>query len=437
MNVSCNHSHGVLNFFMFLILSHVILLTSYYFQFSEGRVYLQYGKTLRPARVTYCNGDSKEEKDSVAKEGGRSQGGSGGPQNDMETGSRVKSGVARKSKDTTSGESGSAVRNREGLSQVENKDKLGSNHGDKREYIDRRRHDESSEPMNDDVSSRRQENTYSRRDNSDGKFAQPKRSSNAKERNEKSDGGIGVAGAGSEKSSAQGKNNAGRGSQKTSNKKPSFLVCSPPKEVHNENAVLPSCPRTKNLQNFSSVGELLAPHVVEERQRHSSNTSGEEEQMEFSPRSQNVTQDIPNTTLNKSLTAKESQNLSHLSKASAVCSPRRSTYSENTSSSSVSLSSSVCTSGMEIIPSTVLAKDLELSSSLSLPATTLGSRSVGSSNADVPPQVQWSKDDDMRILSLVQLKGATTTAFQEIARQLPGKTFTEVCLKIFGMSLNW
>ncbi|XP_027230586.2 GON-4-like protein [Penaeus vannamei] len=395
-------------------------------RFSEGRVYLQYGKTLRPARVTYCNGDSKEEKDSVAKEGGRSQGGSGGPQNDMETGSRVKSGVARKSKDTTSGESGSAVRNREGLSQVENKDKLGSNHGDKREYIDRRRHDESSEPMNDDVSSRRQENTYSRRDNSDGKCAQPKRSSNAKERNEKSDGGIGVAGAGSEKSSAQGKNNAGRGSQKTSNKKPSFLVCSPPKEVHNENAVLPSCPRTKNLQNFSSVGELLAPHVVEERQRHSSNTSGEEEQMEFSPRSQNVTQDIPNTTLNKSLTAKESQNLSHLSKASAVCSPRRSTYSENTSSSSVSLSSSVCTSGMEIIPSTVLAKDLELSSSLSLPATTLGSRSVGSSNADVPPQVQWSKDDDMRILSLVQLKGATTTAFQEIARQLPGKTFTEV-----------
>ncbi|XP_063614376.1 GON-4-like protein [Penaeus indicus] len=394
-------------------------------RFSEGRVYLQYGKTLRPARVTYCNGDSKEEKDSEAKEGGRSQGGGGGPQNDVETGSRVKSGVARKSKDTTNSESSSTMRNREGLSQVESKDKSGSNHGDKREYIDRRRHDESADLMSEDVSSRRQEYTYSRKDNSDGKSAQPKRSSNAKERSEKSDGGSGFAGVGFEKSSAQGKSNAGRSSQKTNNKKPSFLVCSPPKEVHNENAVLPSCPRTKNLQNFSSVGELLAPHVVEERQRHNSNTSGEEEPMEFSPRSQNVSQDIPSTPLTKSLIAKESQNLTHLSKASTVCSPRRSTYSENTSSSS--LSSSVCTSGMEITPSTILAKDLELSSSLSLPATTLGSRSVGSSNADIiPPQVQWSKEEDMRILSLVQLKGATTAAFQEIARQIPGKTCSEV-----------
>lgn len=394
-------------------------------------MYLQYGKTLRPARVTYCNGDNKEEKSGKAKESGRSQGGGGGPQNDVETGSRVKSGAARKSKDTTSGESGSIVRNREGFCQGENKDKSGSSHGDKRENVDKRRNDELAELIGDDVSSRRQENAYSRRDNSDGRSIQPKRSSSAKERNEKIDGASISSGVGLEKSSVQGKSSAGRSSQKTSTKKPSFLVCSPPKEVHNENAVLPSCPRTKNLQNFSSVGELLAPHVVDERQRHSMSASVEEEQMEFSPRSQNVTQD---TFLSKSLLAKESQNSSHLSKASMLCSPRRSTcsgelksYSENTSSSSLSLSSSGCTVGMEITPSSVIAKDLELSSSVSLPATTVGSMTVVSSNADIiPQQAHWSKEEDMRILSLVQLKGASNSTFQEVARQLPGKTFSEV-----------
>lgn len=255
------------------------------------------------------------------------------------------------------------------------------------------------------------------------------------------------------------------------NKETPLLHCSPPKEIHDENAVLPSCSKTSPLHNFRTVGELLAQHisVIDERTKPSASavivTDKFELQKEHKAMLCHVPLKFPSLFNTKSIQSSNSktvfhktssaysagngQNMCSLSKTSSsncislrdsktpsesiLCSPAASSV-KTSATLSIPMRSSLTSSFKTSSPSTSSStetKKTDVSEDLGLPSTpSLSSASLltipESSASTSFKSLSWTKDEDRTILTVVQQKGATDAVFQEIADILPLRDYYEV-----------
>ncbi|XP_045593427.2 GON-4-like protein isoform X1 [Procambarus clarkii] len=283
-------------------------------RFSEGRIYLQCGKTLRPAKVTYQAEDVKKEEVDEKSSHGQATGGNVQTGIDCsETSTKVKSLGKGKSSHSKDPSDNVHVRSKENSNKmvsnsssnntvhVNNTSTLKSrtvvlseeryakedicSQGEKIDIAVRIRGD-NVDSVTEIVSSKNIDNTCCKNDcilegkNHNVKKTCVNRSYEKTEDNLCTDPTYAKSASHSRTGLCQtnmrllkGKVNTDSTSNSFGSKELSYLSSSTPKEVVNKNPVLRSCSNINNLQHFCTVGELLDQHVnvIDERNKPNTN----------------------------------------------------------------------------------------------------------------------------------------------------------------------
>ncbi|XP_053639464.1 GON-4-like protein isoform X2 [Cherax quadricarinatus] len=461
-------------------------------RFSEGRIYLQCGKTLRPAKVTYQTDTKKEEPGEKNSQGQACGGNIHTVTDNSDTFVKVKSvtkgkishlkdpgdGVNTRNKEnankimsssnstnsTTHVNNTSLLKGRIDTSSEEYFAKDDSSIQTEKPNIFVKIRGENVETVKEPLNSKNFENLGSKNEGLlDGKTPCTKKtiSNRSYEKTEvntcsdttlaKSSSYIRTSLSQANMKSLKGKvisDSASNSSCSFRNKDFPFLPCSPPKDVHNENTVLPSSSKTNNLHNFGTIGSLAQnANIMDERNRPIASAVIVTDKGELQKEHKAAFCHLPLQKLSQCQITETRQSLKtnvvnegvvsvySAGGAQSFCSPY--TFLQHCSSSSESTTYSSESQGRSLGSQSTSNKETKkiirnLTDDLdSSPGKSLLS-SVNTSSTPVLPtaltfkSVNWTKEEDRTILTIVQQKGATDAVFQEIAGALPSRNYHEV-----------